>query len=98
MDYPRCETCKWWDRDDAEGRVLDAEVAKIVADVGREDESHICMLTQTKHSHPDHPQGWASMALAAGRDTPREPGVRWAELVTAPDFGCIQHESRQEGV
>ena len=79
-DYPRCATCKWW----AQSWYRNAAGTVIMRDYG------YCALADQGDDGAVHPE---SLAHAAGDSM--EAGVT-AELLTAPDFGCVQHEPREE--
>jgi hypothetical protein len=51
----------------------------------------VCLLTVTKIAEPVHP---TTLALAYARNWEGYATTNPAELVTAPDFGCIQWEKR----
>lgn len=76
----RCETCKWWGKDDpAFSRHWNWDERPVLDDgTGRRP----CTLTLMIRGEPQHP----TKAVVYGHEL----------LYTEPDFGCVQHEPKDD--
>ena len=83
-DYPRCATCKWWVHDPAYPP-YQSEAANVNPglDWGQ------CM--KTLQNDPDSDAALTSKALSIATDEACSDAL-W----TAPDFGCCQHEPKED--
>ncbi len=82
MTIKRCETCKWW------------MAARKVWDPEWRPRDGYCELTRTEHGEYEqaYPESKARMSLGLG-----DMDNAWPiALITKPDFGCVQHEPRED--
>jgi len=90
----RCKTCTWWDRT-AQRATLERGglVPHYVVEAGHVmGQWHACTRASSKVGDPS---AYGSEAHAFGRDSDHTE-ARHAELWTAEDFGCVQHEPRED--
>lgn len=92
MDYPRCKTCKYWDRRDLElypdmWDPPSGSAPKKPKDLSYE--VHCC-------DHPDQ-TFWELPSRSDG--VALKDGDMWAAtLATAEEFGCVRHSALEEKV
>lgn len=76
-DYPRCATCKHWQKDDGWDQT----------DLAVGGTARICELAQSRGAK------YHDKTRAVAMD-----GEGYlADLITWPDFGCVQHEAKDRG-